>query len=62
MQPMIIYCGIVKLRHLRKALNFCQGINQGIPRGRMGGMSCAKGSSGGRLVVGARRHGFCSDT
>lgn len=62
MQPMIIYCEIVKLRHLRKATNFGQDISQGIPRERMGDMLCAKGSSGERLVVGARRHGFCSDT
>lgn len=62
MQPMIIYCEIVKLRPPRKAMNFGQYISQGSPRERMGDMLCAKGSSGGRLVVGARRHGFCSDT
>lgn len=62
MQPMIIYCGIVRLRHPRKAPHFEQGISQGSPRERMGDMLCAKGSLGGRLVVGARRHDFCSDT
>lgn len=62
MQPMIIYCGIVKSRLLRKAPDFGRDRTQGSPRGRMGDMLCAKGSSDGKLVVGAPRHDFCSDT
>jgi hypothetical protein len=62
MRPRTVYCGIVKLRRPRKELHFGQDIIRGSPREQMGDMLCAKGSSGGRPVVAARRHGFCNDT